>query len=190
MDAYAALKIKDFRSFISGRFLLTFATQMQSIVVGWQVYELTKDPLSLGLVGLAEAIPFLTIALYAGHLADVAKRKTVILLTNILLILCSAAFCIFNFFIDSIFKSYGAMPIFIVMIFVGLSRGMIYPSIMGLLAQLVPKELYPNSSTWNSLIWHIAAVSGPAIGGLIYAYFGVGSAYLGVLAVYSLSFIF
>jgi len=61
---------------------------------------------------------------------------------------------------------------------------------MGLLAQLVPKELYPNSSTWNSLIWHIAAVSGPAIGGLIYGYFGVGSAYLGVLAVYSLSFIF
>ena len=68
-DAYAVLKLKDFRLFLSFRFFMTIAAQMQGIIVGWQVYELTHDPLSLGLIGLAEALPFISIALYSGHIA-------------------------------------------------------------------------------------------------------------------------
>ena len=70
-DAYAALRIRDFKWFVTARFMLTFAIQMQSLIVGWQIYELTHDALSLGLIGLAEAFPFFSISLFGGHVADV-----------------------------------------------------------------------------------------------------------------------
>ena len=72
---YAALKISDFRLFVSARFCVTLAIQIQSVVVAWQVYELTHDPFSLGLIGLAEAIPSIGVSLYAGHIADIILRK-------------------------------------------------------------------------------------------------------------------
>ena len=78
---YAAMRIRDFRLFISARFCITLAIQIQAVVVGWQVYEITKDPLSLGLIGLAEAIPSIAVSLYAGHVADVTSRKKIILIT-------------------------------------------------------------------------------------------------------------
>ena len=81
-DAYAALRIKDYRWFIIARVTLTFAIQIQSVIVGWQVYELTHDALSLGMIELAEAIPYLCIALFAGHVADIINRKKIIQLAG------------------------------------------------------------------------------------------------------------
>ena len=72
---YAALKIPDFRLFVSARFCVTLAIQIQAVIVAWQVYEITKDPLSLGLIGLAEAIPSIGVSLYAGHVADCSAAK-------------------------------------------------------------------------------------------------------------------
>ena len=89
-NPYAALQVRDFRLFILSRLFITLAIQIQGVVVGWQIYEITKDPLSLGLIGLAEAIPAITVSLYAGHLADIAERKKIILLCVILLAFCSA----------------------------------------------------------------------------------------------------
>lgn len=88
-DAYAALKVKDFRWFVSARFALTFGIRMQSLVVGWQIYELTHSALSLGLIGLSEALPFLAIALFGGHVADKVNRKKIILLSS--LVYCVSA---------------------------------------------------------------------------------------------------
>ena len=87
-DVYASLKIKDFRWFVFARFILTFAIQMQSVIVGWQVYQITHDALSLGLIGLSEALPFLIISLFAGHVADNYKRKRIIILSNIAYFFC------------------------------------------------------------------------------------------------------
>src|SRR6188768_1844387 len=84
-DPYAALQVRDFRLFILSRLFITLAIQIQGVVVGWQIYQITKDPLSLGLIGLAEALPAITVSLYAGHLADIIERKKIILSCVILL---------------------------------------------------------------------------------------------------------
>lgn len=180
-DAYAVLKLKDFRLFISFRFFLTMAIQMQSVIVGWQVYELTRDPLSLGLIGLAEAIPFVIVALYSGHIADRFNRKKIILWFELLFLAGSAGLLLFSLFQSSIYPVTGILPVFIVVAISGISRSFIYPSTVALMAQLVPKNLYANSSTWSSTVWHIAAITGPAIGGLVYGFFGAFITYLVII---------
>src|ERR1035437_3337235 len=180
-DAYAVLKIRDFKWFVFARFLFTLAIQMQSVIVGWQIYELTHDALYLGLIGLAEAIPFLIIALFAGHIADIFNRKKIILISTLVYSICAVAL----FLISSQFHNYlvifGSLPIYLVIIITGLARGFLTPAISAFAAQLVPKELFGNASTWNSIAWQTAAVTGPAIGGLIYGFFGIEVSYFLVI---------
>jgi MFS family permease len=180
-DAYAVLKIRDYRLFITVRFFTTIAFQMQGLIVAWQVYELTRDPLQLGLIGLAEALPFIAVALYAGHVADLYNRKRVILLFIILFFLGTLILLAFTHWTTSLYALFGIFPVYIVVAFSGISRAFIYPSVMALMAQLVPRPLYANASTWNSTVWHVAAIAGPAIGGLIYGFFGAEIAYLSVI---------
>ena len=180
-DAFAVLKVRDFRLFISFRFFMTIAIQMQSIIVGWQVYQLTKDPLSLGLIGLAEAIPFIAVALYSGHVADRYNRKKIILWFDFVFLLGTCGLLLFTCFSSGMISTIGILPIYFVVAISGIARSFIYPSTIALMAQMVPRELYANSSTWNSTTWHIAAITGPAIGGLVYGFFGVKIAYLSVI---------
>ena len=154
-DAFAALKVREFSYFLSFRFFVTIATLMQSVIVGWQVYELTHNPLDLGLIGLAEAIPAICIALFAGHIADKYNRKTIILialLTFLAGVLMLIACSIEQF---GLLRKLGVWPIFVIVGLGGFARGFIYPSAMGLMAQIVPRSLYANSATWNSVLWHI-----------------------------------
>ena len=180
-DAFAALRVREFSYFLLFRFFVTIATLMQSVIVGWQMYELTHNPLDLGLIGLAEAIPAICIALFAGHIADKYNRKTIILIS--LLVFLAGVLMLLACSVESfgLLKKLGIWPIFMVVGLGGFARGFIYPSAMGLMAQIVPRALYANSATWNSVLWHIGAVLGPAIGGLIYGFKGVESAYFGVL---------
>lgn len=180
-DAYAVLKIRDFRLFISFRFFTTLAIQMQSIIVGWQVYQLTRDPLSLGLIGLAEAIPFIAVALYAGHVADRYNRKNIILWFDLLFLLGTCGLLLFSYYSSEMINVIGILPVYVVVAISGIARAFMYPSTIALMAQMVPRELYANSSTWNSTTWHIAAITGPAIGGLVYGFFGVKVAYFTVI---------
>jgi MFS family permease len=180
-EAYAVLKIRDFRLFIFFRFFMTIAIQMQSLVVGWQMYELTRDPLALGLIGLAEAIPFMAVALYSGHVADLYRRKTIILAFLLFFLLGTGFLLVFSFQGLGIIAALGVLPIYLVVAISGISRSFIYPATVALMAQIVPRHLYPNSSTWNSMVWHIAAITGPAIGGLIYGFLGVNAAYVTVV---------
>lgn len=188
-DAFAALRIKDYRSFIFARFFLTFAIQMQSVIVGWQVYKLTHDALSLGLIGLAEVVPFLCIAIFAGHVADVVNRKKIILVANSVYFVCAILLLLLSWKLSTFTKQFGPWPIYLVIVITGFARAFIWPAMNALIAQLVPRELYANSSTWNSAIWHVAAVSGPAFGGLIYGFFGIEWAYLTVVVFVLFSFI-
>ncbi len=176
-DSYAAIKIDEYRWFVYARFLLTFAIQMQSVIVGWQVYGLTHDPVSLGLVGLAEAIPFLSIALFAGHVADNINRKSIILSSTIVYTLCAAALYVVTDHLGFLLTTYKALPIYGIIFITGIARGFIFPAQGALSAQLVPKEYYGNAATWNSIAWHVAAVTGPAIGGIVCGFFGMSVTY-------------
>jgi MFS family permease len=176
-DAYAVLKLKEFRLFITSRVCITIAMQIQAVVVGWQMYELTKDPLSLGLIGLAEAIPSIGVSLYAGHVADIVQRKKIIIIALVALVLCSL--CLFSFTTDPgafVFK-WGPIPIYTIIFLSGIARGFISPAWFSFMPQLVPRELFQNAITWNSTLWEAASITGPALGGLIYGFFGITAAY-------------
>jgi MFS family permease len=176
-DPYAALRIRDFVLFLSGRLFITLAIQIQAVVVGWQVYEITKDPLSLGLIGLAEAIPSIGISLYAGHIADIVSRKRIILLSVVVLLLCSAALLYFTLDIGQFVLANGALPIYAVIFLSGFARGFISPANFAFMPQLIPRDLYANAVTWTSTVWESASVAGPAVGGFIYGFFGISAAY-------------
>ena len=187
-DGYAVIKIKEYRWFIYARFLLTIAIQMQSVVVGWQVYALTHDPISLGFIGLAEALPFLGIALFAGHVADNVDRKGIILSSMATYTVCAVALFLITTMFNFLLTGYSVIPLYVIIFITGIARGFIFPAQSALAAQLVPKELFGNASTWNSVAWHIAAVTGPAIGGLICGYWGLGVTYFIVSILTAISF--
>jgi MFS family permease len=186
-DPYAAIKIRDFRRLISAKFIFTLAIRMQSVIVSWQIYELTHDPLSLGLIGLSEAIPYLSITLFAGHVADVVNRKKIILISNIAYLLCAIVLLLISTQFHYALSVAGTFPIYIVIFATGLARGFLSPATNAFAAQLVPKELYGNASTWNSIAWQTAEICGPAIGGLVYGFFDIGTAYIIVVILTALS---
>ncbi|MDR3667000.1 MAG: MFS transporter [Ignavibacteriaceae bacterium] len=176
-DAYASLRINNFRRFIIARFLLTFAIQMQSVIVGWQVYALTHDALSLGLIGIAEVVPFFCVALFAGHAADIINRKKIIQASNLVYFICAATLFLISTSFRPILSTFGVIPIYLVIFITGIARGFMSPAQTAFAAQLVPRELFGNASTWSSIAWQTAEITGPAIGGLVYGFFGIGSAY-------------
>jgi len=185
-DPYASLRLPNFRWFIISLWALTIATQIQAVVVGWQVYAITHDPLSLGLVGLAEALPFISVALYAGHVADRRARRPVALISTAGMLLCALALLIFTFRPGFIIRR-GVWPIYAVIFASGVARSFFRPAAMALSAELVPRDLYSNSVAWRSSIWQFAAVVGPALGGLLYGFAGALSAYAVDVALMGLS---
>ena len=188
-DAYASLRVKDFRSFVTAYFFLTFALQMQSVVVGWQVYQLTHDALSLGLIGFVEVAPFLTIVLFTGHVADVFSRKKIIVVSTLVYVLAGIALLLLSTVFGKVLLSHGPFAIYLVIFITGIARGFMSPAILALMPQLVPREMFGNASTWNSLTWQVGEVTGPAAGGLIYGFSGAGSAYATVVIVSIVAFI-
>lgn len=175
IDPYAALKYKEFRLFLFVRFALVFGWSMQFIIIEWQVYTMTKDPLSLGLIGLMEIIPALSMALFAGHIVDQSEKRG-------LLIKCVLAFsCIsFGLFMltipsvqDSFSQNHILYAIYALVFLGGIVRSFIGPSLFSLISLIVPKKIYPNAATWSSSTWQIGSVGGPAIGGIAIYTFGV-----------------
>jgi MFS family permease len=183
-DAFTVMQNRNFRLFLAYRFFATSATLMQAVIVGWQLYDITKDPLSLGMIGLTEVIPQVSIALFAGHFVDIWDRKRIIFRTSFLLLIGSLL--LLGSSIDSEYTRFlsGTAPIFITVFIVGLVRGILMPAHTALLGQLVPRELLAGAATWGSTVWQIAAVSGPALGGLMYGFFGIVPAYLLVFTFY------
>jgi MFS family permease len=173
-DSYAALRVAPFRSLVLNRFCLTVALQIQGVVVGWQVYERTRDPLALGFIGLAEALPFIGFALLAGHVADRKERKRIALWSHGALLACALALLGLSLN-PGAFGRDAVWPIYVVIFASGIARSFTSPAIIALSAQLVPRELYANAIAWRTSTWQIAAVAGPAAGGLLY---GFGSARL------------
>lgn len=185
-NPYAAIKIPDFRLLFAGKCFITLAVQIQAMAVGWQVYELTKNPLALGMIGLTEAIPSIGISLYAGHVADVTNRR-LITRTSVFVVACTiatlAGFTAFSPGGNGLLAS-----IFIAIAISGFARGFFNPAIFGQLADIVPREHYANAAAWNSTAWQSCAMLGPVLGGFIYVTFGVVTTYVAatILSILSL----
>ena len=171
-DPYASLRHRDFRLFLSGKFLLTVALQMQALVASWIIYQKTKDPFSLGLIGLTEAIPALSLALPGGYLADRFNRKALVAISTGMMLLSSILFIVVAM---NDTGAQGLWPAVSILFAIGLARGIYTPAQAALWGQLLPPEKYVNGSVWNSSLWQIGAVAGPAVGGLCYAWLGASN---------------
>ena len=160
-NAYAALKIIDFRNMLLARLLVTIAVQIQCVAVGWQIYALTKDPLSLGIAGLCEAFPAIGISLYAGHVADIINRKLIAILSVFTLIISLGNLSLFSANISN--ADHLVIIIYIAVALSGLARGFYAPAVFGLMSDIVPRELYGNAIAWNTVVWQGSAVIGPCL---------------------------
>ena len=168
---------------------MTMATLMQSVIVGWHIYFLTKSVFWLGFVGLVEVIPQIGIALIAGHYIDLWNRKRIIAFTTSLLLIGSAILYLFSIEKLNLYALLGLSPIFVTVFLTGLARGILMPAHTALMGNLISKNLYANAATWASVNWHIGAVLGPAVGGIVYAFGGIQMAYLSVFIIYLCSFL-
>lgn len=183
-DAFEVMHIRNFRFFMFYRLLMTSATLMQSVVVAWLLYNITKNVLSLGMIGLTEVIPQVSIALFAGHFVDIWDRKRIIFFTSLLMLVSSVILVIYSLPSFDFHILLGVWPIYLTIFMTGLTRGILGPANTALLGQLVPRRLLTGAATWNSTTWQVGAVTGPALGGLVYGFFGVVPALVLVLALY------
>lgn len=174
-DPYAALRYREFNLFLLLRFAMVFAWSMQFIIIEWEVYSLTKSPLSLGIIGLMEVIPAIGMALFAGHIVDQKEKKG-------MLLKCILGFSVISFglFLLTWPKIVNGWPtntvlysIYFLVFLGGLVRSFLGPTIFSLMALIIPKKAYPNAATWSSSVWQIGAVVGPAVAGFSITWIGV-----------------
>jgi MFS family permease len=161
---HAAFGYRNFRLFQAARFLLVAGLEMQSVAVGWQIYEITRRPLDLGLVGLAQFLPGLLLFLLGGHAADRFDRRHVLLACYSSFTLCTLALLGVT-----LHGLHGVAPIYAVMVAVGLVRVFSGPAGQAFTPLLVPAEVFPNAAVWGSSIFNGATILGPVIGGVLYA---------------------
>ncbi|MEI7483517.1 MAG: MFS transporter [Ignavibacteriota bacterium] len=182
MTEKTLFKNKEFLSFISARLMFTIAILMQSVVIGWQMYELTKDPFALGLAGLTEAIPSIITALISGAIVDSRDRKKVLTFAYALMFVCTVSLFLVSSDYFPLIVSQKVFLMYCIIFVTGISRGFYMPASQALLGQIVDKSLYPFAVSWNISIWQIGAISGPAIGGFVYGFFGINVTYIIIIS--------
>jgi len=190
-DPYAALRFKEFNTFLLVRFALVFAWSMQFIVIEWQVYSLTKNPLSLGMIGLMEVIPAVSMALFAGHIVDQKEKRNLLIKCILGFSLISVGLFLLTWpVVVSEWKENTILYSIYFLVFCGgFVRAFIGPTIFSLLALIVPKKIYPNAATWSSSTWQMAAVLGPALAGFSIHLIGVHWSMCLIIAFALLAFI-
>ena len=190
-DAFAALRYRDFSIVTLNQFCLTLAILIQEIIVAYSLYKITKDPLTLGLIGLAEAIPFIALSLWGGYFADRFNKQTIMKI------------CLFfaiplPLVLWGLFHAYGLKQIelstlswgvYAVIFGLGTIRGFYNPSATSLKPFLIPRELYPNGATWTTIGWQSGVIIGPMLGGFMLAFFGRETSFISVAVLLSLCFL-
>jgi MFS family permease len=182
-DKFAAFRYRSFTLFWASRFLASFAVQIISVSVAWQVYDLTRDPFYLGLVGILQFAPALILVLVTGAVSDRYGRRLIMAVCEAVEALCAAALLFFT-----LAGSVSVMPIFVVLVVIGTARAFFGPAASSLAANLVPEEVFSNAVSWNSSAWQVASIVGPVAGGLLYglspeAAYSVAAVMLAVSAV-------
>jgi MFS family permease len=173
-DPFASVRIPEFKNLIIGRFTFIMALRMMSTLVGWWVYQLTKDPFAIGLIGLSEVIPALSLALYSGHVIDVSEKRK-LLLRSVFFYICAAAILLFlssSFIHNHFSKHHIVIGIYAAIFCTGIIRSFTGPVFSAMLANIVPRQYLQNATTWSQGSWLSASVTGHAIGGFMIAMLG------------------
>ena len=190
-DAFVALRYRDFSLVTLNQFCLTLAILIQEIIVAYSLYKITKDPLTLGLIGLAEAIPFIALSLWGGYFADRFNKQTIMKI------------CLFfaiplPLVLWGLFHAYGlkhielstlSWGVYAVIFGLGTIRGFYNPSATSLKPFLIPRELYANGATWTIIGWQSGVIIGPMLGGFMLAFLGRETSFISVAVLLSLCFI-
>ena len=181
-DAYKALAFPEFRAYVTGNTLFTIALLIQEVVLAYEIYKITHNPLALGLIGLAEAVPFISLVLFGGHFADNRDKKTIMQVT-LSLIIASSVFLLYSSTqLQSADQDFHIYSIYVVIFIIGLSKGFFSPAASSLNPFLVPKEVFANAATWNSSFWQLGSILGPGVAGFLYAYAGLSGSLITVIA--------
>ena len=180
-DAYKALQFPEFRAYVTGNTLFTIALLIQEVVLAYEIYKITHNPLALGLIGLAEAVPFISLVLFGGHFADNRDKKKIMQVT-LSLIIASSIFLLYSSTqLQSADQDFHIYSIYAVIFIIGLSKGFFSPAASSLNPFLVPKEVFANAATWNSSFWQLGSILGPGVAGFLYAYAGLSGSLLTVI---------
>jgi MFS family permease len=171
-NPFIALKYPDFLRLIAGNMIITAALLIQEVLVGYELYKITKSPLVLGLIGLAEAIPYMCLALFGGYFAD-KLSKTKMMNWSLSLIIFFSVLLIFLFSNRQLFTINSLLfSVFGIIAIIGFAKGFYSPAASSLKAFLTPRVVYSNAASWGSTFWQVGAVLGPGLAGFLYA--GVG----------------
>jgi len=199
ISPFASLKVVEFRNLMLGRFLFIMGLRMMGTLVGWWIYELTKEPFAIGLIGLAEVIPAVSLALYAGHVIDISEKRKLLLRGVSLYWICAVillGLSIYNDKADSAnaFATHSSLIIAICIYFLvfctGIIRSFTGPSFGTIVGVIIPKDLLQNATTWSQGIWLTASILGHAIVGFIIAGFGHTGALMSVVAMVTIGYFF
>jgi MFS family permease len=187
-DSFLALRYAEFRYYFLINFFVTAGLLIQEVIIGYELYRITHDPLAIGMVGLAEAVPFILMSLFGGHYSDMLSKKKIIIWSLSFTAFASAVLFFLSFeLLKSDHPGDLKYVIWGVMFFIGLCKAFFFPAISSIKPYLVPREAYANSSTWGSASWQSAVVLGPGVSGFLYNIFGFSGTLLFVIAIIFLS---
>jgi MFS family permease len=187
--SFAALRHPEFRIYILARFLFIMVLTMQATLISWEVFAITKDPFSIGLIGLVEFMPAVVMAIYSGYIIDKSDKKKLLhySIAGNLVLTILFTYITSEHALTSFSKSSILVCIYIIAFLTGIARAFSGPTSFALVSMLVPKEELPNATSWHSSSWQIAAVTGPAIGGLLYGEKGITFAFATMIVMLSTS---
>ena len=174
-DPFEALRYPEFRNYILSRFFFILVLNMQATLISWKVYDLTKDPFSIGLIGLIEFVPAFCMAFYSGHLIDKSDKRNLLLRSVIGNAVLTGILCFFttDLAIGKISQTWLLLIIYFVVFGIGILRSFSGPTSFALVSHLVPKHSLANATLWHSGSWQVGAVTGPALAGLLYGSIGI-----------------
>lgn len=170
-ESLQIFKIKEFRLFVLARFFHTLAIQMQFSTINLQIYyEYSKDEFLLGMLGLTEAVPFIITSFFSGHVADMLPKKRIMMISTLFLLLGALMLFLNAAPFAALLKDTGMMALYSIVFLLGIVRAFLSATTNAYLSQLVPRNYYTHSATWNSTAWHTGAILGPVVAGFVYGF--------------------
>ncbi|MEI6083803.1 MAG: MFS transporter [Verrucomicrobiota bacterium] len=162
-DPYAAVRYREYRFLLFGGFLANLGSQMQTVAIGWELYERTHSAMALGWVGLVQFLPIILLSIPAGHLADRFDRRRLVIAAQLLMAGASVGLAVLSFTHGNVAWMYACL------FAGGVARAISMPAGASLLPALVPRAAFSNAVMWRTTAWHLASTVGPALGGLLIA---------------------